>query len=900
MRNIKSYILGLTASLAIGGLTTGCQNDFDSYVPQEPVASIKPNMTIFDLKKMYWDDDPNYIDTIGIDSVTHLLDDKDYIIAGRVISSDEAGNVFKSLVIQDETAALAMSINSYNLYLKYRVGQEIVINLKGMYIGKYNGLQQLGMPEWYESGSVWEASFMAPEFFQAHVELNGFPNAADVDTLEINSFDQLPSNPDGLCRYQSQLVKFNNVYFQNGGKEQFSEYHSSGVNQNIVDVNGSTLPVRTSGYSNFWNNMLPEGNCDVVCILSYYGNTGWQLILNDYQGIINVGNPTIGPGSEDNPYNVTEAIEDIKAGRSVTGWVDGYIVGAVAPEVSEVTSNEDIEWSDEVVLDNTLVIGATPDTKDISEALIIELPVGSALRQYGNLADNPSNYKKKIAVRGLFGKYMDTYGILDNTGKADQFKIEGVTIETGGASAGVGTEDSPYNVTQVIAMNPQGNADSPDETNVWVTGYIVGWGNMSTVFYINDETATFSVPATMATNILLALTPDVTDYKECIAIQLPSGNVRSALNLMDNPGNLGREVKICGNIAKYSGVPGLRSASNYVWLSEAGSDTPSEPDTPDTPVTPDGGTEDSPYNVNQVIAMNPQGNGDNPDMTDVWVAGYIVGWGNMTSIFYINEETATFSVPATMATNILLAATANVTDYKECIAIQLPSGNVRSALNLMDNPGNLGREVKIYGNIAKYSGIPGLRSASNYVWLSVAGGGDSPSEPDTPVTPPVTSGNTADFNTFNDGKAVSSYSTYTSADGWTTEYCMLLQGGLSDTSFMSTDTNALIPVVDGTIPRPGKITSPTISGGLNTLSFKYGFPYTETSVGFTVYIKQNGSVVASDKVLIDPATKGTSYDYTHEFNVSGDFVIEIVNDIVTQATTNNGSRVAICDLSWTN
>lgn len=569
MRNIKSYIIGLTAAIVIGASATGCQDDFDSYAPQEPVASLKPNMTIFDLKKEYWQDAVNYIDTIGVKN--GVADGKDYIISGRVISSDEAGNVFKSLVIQDETAALALSINSYNLYLKYRQGQEIVINLKGMYIGKYNGLVQLGMPEWYESGGVWEASFMAPEFFQSHIELNGFPDIALLDTLEINSFDQLPSNPDGLCRYQSQIVKFNNVYFQNGGKEKFSEYHSSGVNQNIVDVNGSTLPVRTSGYSNFWNNTLPEGNGDVVCILSYYGNTGWQLILNDYQGIMNFGNPTIGPGAKDNPFTVAEAIADIESGHSTSGWVEGYIVGAIAPEVTEVKSNADIEWGSDVVLDNTLVIGATPDTKDISQALVIELPRGSALRQYGNLADNPSNYKKKISVKGRFGKYMGTFGVLDNAGKADQFKIEGVTVDTGGAVAGVGTEASPYNVSQVIAKNPQGGKDNPDEKDVWVTGYIVGWGDMSTIFYINEETAKFSVPATSATNILLAPTPDVTDYKDCIAIQLPSGNVRSALNLMDNPSNLGREVKILGNVCKYSGVPGMRDASQYQWI--GGGDT---------------------------------------------------------------------------------------------------------------------------------------------------------------------------------------------------------------------------------------------------------------------------------------------------------------------------------------
>lgn len=175
MKKFKSYILGAAAALAFCGLGTACQNDFDDYVPAEPVASLKPNMSILDLKTQFWSDETNYIDTIGV--TNGVADDKDYIISGRVVSSDEAGNVFKSLVIQDETAAIALSINSYNLYLKYRIGQEIVINLKGMYIGKYNGLQQLGMPEWYESGNQWEATFMAPEFFESHIEAQRIPEA---------------------------------------------------------------------------------------------------------------------------------------------------------------------------------------------------------------------------------------------------------------------------------------------------------------------------------------------------------------------------------------------------------------------------------------------------------------------------------------------------------------------------------------------------------------------------------------------------------------------------------------------------------------------------------------------------------------------------------------------------
>ncbi|MCM1452360.1 MAG: DUF5689 domain-containing protein [Clostridium sp.] len=875
MKSYKSYILGMAAAAA-AGLLAGCQDDFDKDETVEaPVATIQPNMTILELKQKYWDDATNYIDTIGVEN--GVSDGQSYVISGRVVSSDEAGNVFKSLVIQDETAALALSINSYNLYLNYRVGQEVVLDLNGMYIGKYNGLQQLGMPEWYANGNAWEATFMAPEFFEMHAQRNGFPEPAKIDTLEINSFSELPSNPDGLMKWQSQLVKFNNVYFQNAGTEQFSEYHSSGVNQNIVDVDGSTLPVRTSGYSNFWNNYLPQGNGDVVCILSYYGTTGWQLLLNDYQGCMNFGNPTVAPGTEDNPLDVNGAIELINSGATRAGWVKGYIVGAVAPEVESISGNGDIEWSGEVVLDNTLVIGQTADTKDLANALIINLPEGSALRQYGNLVDNPANYQKEIWVKGTFGMYMGAYGVLGNTGSASQFKIEGVTIDSGEVPAGDGTEASPYNVQQVIAKNPTGNGDNPDEKDVWVEGYIVGWADMSSIYYINAETSRFTVPATVNTNILLAPTADVADYSKCIGIQLPSGNVRNGLNLQDNPGNLGRKVSIKGNIAKYSGVPGLRSASQYVFDGDApGPDTPSAGEPKGT------GTAEDPYNATKAIEV-AQANGETSE-TSVYTGGYVIS-GSIDTTYGNGTWTIADNADGTGSTiKVFRAKYFNNQSFTD--ADKVKNGDY----------------IVVYAPLINYYGNTpetnlGYLYSINGETGDNGGGGEDPDEPDEPDTP-VTD-NSADFNTFNGGKAVSAYADYSTTSGWKLVWGMIAAGGTDATNFLSADATTLIPVIDGSKARPGSLTSPTISGGIGTLKFTYGFPYNESKCQFTVNIKQDGSVVATDTVTLDSITKGVAMSYSHEFNVKGDFVIEIVNDLYSNAASGNKDRIALVDLTWT-
>lgn len=570
MRNFKSYI----SLLAIGAAAlTACQNDFDNIDVPVPVATIQANTTINEVKTRYWNDATNYIDTIRLnDAGEHV------VISGRVISSDASGNIYKSLVIQDATGAMAMSINANSMYQKYRMGQEVVVDLTDMFIGKYNGLQQLGFPEEYQD--TYEATFMPYEFFEMHAQLNGLPEPAKVDTILVNSTADLSTSPEGLRKWQSQLVRFNNCHFEQGGQVAFTDGHKVTSNRNLILSDGNSIIVRTSGYSNFWSDMLPAGNGDVVGILSYFGTSGWQLLLNDRKGCMNFGNPTIGPGAEDNPYTVTEAIGIEQAGTSAKGWVTGYIVGAVAPGVTTVSSNDDIEFKADVTMDNTLVIAADPECKDFSQCLVFELPQDSKLRQYGNLLSNPSNYKKQMSLIGNLDKVYATYGVTGNNGTAAEFKIEGVEVPGDQpAEEGNGTKESPYNVDQVLALGNPG-------TSAWITGYIVGWVEGQVL----QSGAHFDANATVQTNLLLADNKGETDLSKCIPVQLAYGTeARTALNLQDHPGNFGKELTIQGDLVKYFGVAGQKGSTAYKIDGTGGGDTPVTP--PDTPDTPGTGTE---------------------------------------------------------------------------------------------------------------------------------------------------------------------------------------------------------------------------------------------------------------------------------------------------------------------
>ena len=566
MKTVRQYIAGFAAIAALTVGFSACQDDIDAPAMEVPVAKSTPNTTIAELKARYWQDTDNYADTIGKNDEASVRT----VIHGRVISSDEASNVFKSLVIQDETGALAFSINSYNLYLNYRVGQEIVMDVTGMYIGKYSGLMQMGLPDFYVQGNCNQISFMPPEYFSAHAELNGVPDAALVDTIQIPSIGMIGTTPEDQRKYQSQLVCLQNVSFAEGGKALFSSYHSSGENRVITDANGTTMNVRTSGYSTFWNTTLPEGNIDLVGILSFFNNA-WQFILIDGDAWSKAPER---PGAKDNPYTVDQAIDAEKANLTAQGWVSGYIVGAVAPGVEEVTSAEDIEWEAPFTLRNTLVIGQTADTKDLEHALVVYLTSESAFEKYGNLRDNPTNLGKKIMVQGTLAKYLGTYGITGNNGTSSTFEIEGVEVGGGEMTDGTGTKESPYNVAQIIKMNPS-STTAAVESGVWTKGYIVGYipeVSGSTVL----SNAVFTADGAVTTNLVLGPTADCIDVTKCIGIQLPKGSIRDALNLSQNASNLGKELAIMGDVYKYCGGPGIKNATEYV-LGEGGGNTPEPP-----------------------------------------------------------------------------------------------------------------------------------------------------------------------------------------------------------------------------------------------------------------------------------------------------------------------------------
>ena len=154
---------------------------------------------------------------------------------------------------------------------------------------------------------------------------------------------------------------------------------------------------------------------------------------------------------------------------------------------------------------------------------------------------------------------------------AGTIEIKSITIEEGsavgpgpgptpppGPGTGSGTQDDPYNV--VSGINLQGQ-----NVTAWVQGYIVGAvksGDSHNTVTSNDD-IDWEAPFGRATNVLIADDPGCREVSNCIIVKLPSGKpLRTEVNLVDHPDNLGKLLAVLGTLKNAFGQQAGLSDSN--------------------------------------------------------------------------------------------------------------------------------------------------------------------------------------------------------------------------------------------------------------------------------------------------------------------------------------------------
>lgn len=117
------------------------------------------------------------------------------------------------------------------------------------------------------------------------------------------------------------------------------------------------------------------------------------------------------------------------------------------------------------------------------------------------------------------------------------------------------------------------------------------------------------------------------------------------------------------------------------------------------------GSKENPYTVEDLQKMPvPTASAAEEGQQMVWVKGFIAGSMNSSASAILEEA---------VASNIGLAATAEEGDATKMIPVQLVNNTeVRTAVNVADNPTNVGKEIFVYGYILKYMGRTGIKNTT--------------------------------------------------------------------------------------------------------------------------------------------------------------------------------------------
>lgn len=157
--NIFKRLL-LLPLLAFSFLVSGCYNDFDdpdinkTYTDADfEGATIIP---IKQLKQLFYDSYGSGADALG---KSYTVTDN-YVIKGKVISSDKDGNIYRTMYIQDETGAIEVKLGVTTSYNIFPVGQTVYVKCRNLIIGNYRYMLSIGIESTdasYANGyiSVW-------------------------------------------------------------------------------------------------------------------------------------------------------------------------------------------------------------------------------------------------------------------------------------------------------------------------------------------------------------------------------------------------------------------------------------------------------------------------------------------------------------------------------------------------------------------------------------------------------------------------------------------------------------------------------------------------------------------------------------------------------------------------
>lgn len=214
----------------------------------------------------------------------YKLIEKDMMIKAVVTGNDVSGNIYNQVSVQDASGAIIIAINGGGLSGYLPVGQEILVNLKGLYIGSYKKLPQIGGVNTKLSDGSLGMGKIERAIWNEHFKILN-PGEADASTVVPEEFDlKKLTDPAYMDANVGKLMTLKKVKFASANGKNVWAPDDTNTSLELIDaetgkrISSSNLVVRNSGYSKFANEVVPQGVFDITGIFTRYNNT-WQIVL---------------------------------------------------------------------------------------------------------------------------------------------------------------------------------------------------------------------------------------------------------------------------------------------------------------------------------------------------------------------------------------------------------------------------------------------------------------------------------------------------------------------------------------------------------------------------------------------------------------------------------------------
>lgn len=274
---MKHMIRTMVALFATTLLAVSCMDggysDMSEVTPQSAYGNDtiteRNVVTLQELRTM-----PKYANTM-LQYRDYKLVDDDIQLKLRVVGNDIGGNIYNKVALQDENGdAIFVCVYSGGMFSYLPVGQELIINLKGLYVGTYGYQHQIGVPYTTSSGNTYPGR-MSNALWQEHFKLLGAPNPNAVQPIEFT--EEIRKNMD---KHAGKLMILKNVEIT------AADGVATWAPENGVDfsierrIKGmpSSVVIYTSTSAKFAAEPMPKGKVNITGIFSRYSST-WQIQL---------------------------------------------------------------------------------------------------------------------------------------------------------------------------------------------------------------------------------------------------------------------------------------------------------------------------------------------------------------------------------------------------------------------------------------------------------------------------------------------------------------------------------------------------------------------------------------------------------------------------------------------